>query len=81
MRRLIPALLVAALLLGCGSTQEFTDADWHFALDLMVLYAMRMARLVTPVTSLMPVTITTNRNPALRVFSRDFPLGAGARSG
>ncbi len=28
---------------------EFTDADWHFALDMMVLHAMRMARLVTPV--------------------------------
>lgn len=28
---------------------ELTDADWHFALDMMVLNAVRMARLVTPV--------------------------------
>src|SRR5438874_8076594 len=32
-----------------GPLLELTDADWHAALDLLVLNVVRMARLVTPV--------------------------------
>ncbi len=32
-----------------GTLLELTDADWHAALDLLVLNVVRMARLVTPI--------------------------------
>ncbi len=32
-----------------GELLELSDADWHAALDLVVLNAVRMARLVTPI--------------------------------
>lgn len=65
-----------------GPLLELTDADWHAALDLVVLNVVRMARLVTPVMekqrrgAIVNISTFSAYEP-----SPDFPLSSALRAG
>ncbi len=64
-----------------GPVLELTDDDWHAALDLVVLGAVRMARLVTPLMerqgggALVNISTFSAYEP-----SPDFPLSSALRA-